>query len=68
MRSGFSRSPELIPVENIWQFMPANWLSNCVFETYDAIIDAACEAWRELSSNQKNFHGMREWTYVGRSQ
>ena len=43
-----SRAPELNPVENIWQYMRANWLSNRVFETYDAIIDAACEAWQKL--------------------
>jgi transposase len=43
-----SRSPELNPVENIWQYLRANWLSNRVFETYDAIIDAACDAWRRL--------------------
>ncbi len=37
-----SRSPELNPVENIWQYMRENWLSNSVFETYEAIIDAGC--------------------------
>ena len=31
-----SRSPELNPVENVWQYLRANWLSNRVFETYDA--------------------------------
>jgi transposase len=41
-----SRAPELNPVENIWQYLRANWLSNPVFENYDAIIDAACQAWR----------------------
>jgi transposase len=40
-----SRSPELNAVENVWQYLRANWLSNRVFETYDEIIDAACEAW-----------------------
>ena len=29
------RSPELNPVENIWQFMRDNWLSNRVFTGYD---------------------------------
>ncbi len=43
-----SRSPELNPVENIWQYLRANWLSNRIFKTYDAIIDAACDAWRKL--------------------
>jgi transposase len=42
------RAPELNPVENIWQYLRGNWLSNRVFHTYDAIIDAACEAWRKL--------------------
>lgn len=36
-----SRAPELKPVENVWQYLRANWLSNRVFETYKAIIDAA---------------------------
>ncbi len=33
-----SRSPELNLVENIWQYLRANWLSNRVFESYDAIM------------------------------
>lgn len=36
-----SRSQELNPVENVWQYLRANWLSNCVFDNYDAIIDTA---------------------------
>ena len=34
-----SRAPELNPVENIWQYLRQNWLSNTVFENYDAILD-----------------------------
>ena len=43
-----SRAPELNPVENVWQYLRQNWLSNTVFENYDAIVDAACAAWRKL--------------------
>jgi hypothetical protein len=43
-----SRAPELNLVENIWQYLRQNWLSNTVFENYDAIIDAACAAWRKF--------------------
>ena len=32
-----SRAPELNPVENVWQYLRQNWLSNTVFENYDAI-------------------------------
>lgn len=41
-------SPELNPQENIWQYLRQNYLSNRVFETYDAIIDACCDAWNSL--------------------
>ena len=62
-----SRSPELNPVENVWQYLRANWLSNSVFENYDAIIDAACEAWRKLVAKPETITsiGMREWAHVG---
>ncbi|GLS34763.1 hypothetical protein GCM10010869_03510 [Mesorhizobium tianshanense] len=43
-----SRALELNPVENIWKYMRASWLSNRVFDDYEAIIDAACEAWQKL--------------------
>ena len=42
------RAPELNPVENIWQFMRDNWLSNRIFKTYDDIVALCCEAWNRL--------------------
>lgn len=62
-----SRSPELNPVEQIWQYIRANWLSNRVFETYDDIIDAACEAWNNLAAQPQTINsiGMRQWTHSG---
>ena len=41
-------SPELNPVENIWQFMRDNWLSNRIFTSYDNIVAHCCEAWNRL--------------------
>ena len=62
-----SRSPELNPVENIWQYIRQNWLSNRVFETYDAIIDAGCEAWNKLIAQPETITsiGMRDWAHNG---
>lgn len=64
-----SRSPELNPVENVWQYLRANWLSNRVFENYDAIIDASCEAWRKLMAQPQTITsiGMRDWAHVGQA-
>jgi transposase len=62
-----SRAPELNPVEQIWQYIRANWLSNRVFETYEAIIDAACEAWRNLIAQPEIITsiGLRDWAHIG---
>ena len=43
-----SYSPELNPQENVWQYLRQNQLSNRVFETYNAIVDACCDAWNSL--------------------
>ena len=65
-----SRAPELNPVENVWQYLRANWLSNSVFETFDDIVDAACEAWRNLVAKPDVIAsiGMRDCAHVGVGQ
>ena len=35
-------APELNSVENIWQYLRSNCLSHCVWETYEAILEACC--------------------------
>ena len=62
-----SRSPELNPVEQVWQYLRANFLSNRVFDTYHDIIDAACDAWRKLLAQPYTITsiGMRDWAHVG---
>jgi DDE superfamily endonuclease len=64
-----SRSPELNPVENIWQYLRQNWLSNRVFESYEAIIEAACDAWRRLIALPATITsiGLRNWAHNGQS-
>lgn len=62
-----SRSPELNPVEQIWQYLRSNFLSNRIFETYADIIDAACEAWHRLveSPHVITSIGRRDWAHIG---
>ena len=62
-----SRAPELNPVENVWLYLRQNWLSNRVFDTYEAIVEAACEAWRRLIAQPNTITsiGLREWTHSG---
>jgi transposase len=60
-----SKSPELNPTENIWQFMRDNWLSNRIFESYDDILDHCCEAWNKLVEQPWIIMsiGLRQWAY-----
>jgi transposase len=62
-----SRSPELNPVENIWQYLRQNYLSNRVFENHEAILDAGCDAWNRLIAEPQIITsiGMRNWVHPG---
>jgi transposase len=55
--------PELNPQENIWQYLRQNYLSNRVFATYDAIVDACCAAWQALMEQPERITSIasREW-------
>ena len=61
-----SYSPELNPVENIWQFLRQNQLSNRVFDTYSTIVDACCEAWNALTATPDRITSIatRQWASV----
>jgi DDE superfamily endonuclease len=41
-------SPELNPVENVWQYLRQNQLSYRVWEDYAAIVESCCKAWNAL--------------------
>ena len=41
-------SPELNPVENLWQHLRQNQLSLRVWPDYTAIVDTCCQAWNTL--------------------
>jgi transposase len=59
------KCPELNPIENVWQFMRNNWLSNRVFRSYDDILDHCCDAWNKLVEQPWRIMsiGLREWAH-----
>jgi len=59
-----AKCPELNPVENVWQFMRDNWLSNRVFTSHDNIVDHCCEACNKLVDLPWRIMtiGRRQWT------
>ena len=59
------KSPELNPVENVWQFIRENWLSNRIFTSYDDILDHCCHAWNKLIDQPWTIMsiGLRDWAH-----
>jgi hypothetical protein len=59
------RSPELNPVENIWQFLRDNWLSSRVFTSYTDTVDHCCYAWNRLIDQPWSIMsiGLRDWAH-----
>lgn len=41
-------SPELNPIENLWHYLKSHHWSNRAYADYDAIFDAAEQAWRAV--------------------
>ena len=56
-------SPELNPVENVWQYMRQNQLSLRVWPDYAAIVEACCTAWNTLMSTPDRIASItrRDW-------
>ena len=59
------KCPELNPIENVWQFMRDNWLSNRVFLSLEDIVGHCCEAWTKLIDQPWRIMsiGLRQWAH-----
>jgi len=59
--------PELNAAENIWQYLRQTYLSNCLFETYSAILDACQDAWHKLltETGRTTSIAAHEWAPIG---
>ena len=59
-------SPKLHPVENVRAYLRSNKPSNRIFDTYDTIVDACCDAWNRLAAQPERITsiGTRSWAPV----
>ena len=57
-------SPELNPAENIWEFLRQNDLSNRVYATYEALVDARCNAWNKLMAAPERIRSIATREYA----
>jgi putative transposase len=58
-----SYSPELNPVENVWEYLRQNQLSLRVWPGYEAIVETCCQAWNALMAMPERIASItrREW-------
>jgi len=42
-------SPELNPMENLWHYIRSHYLSNRVYDDYDALLEGGTQAYRKLT-------------------
>jgi hypothetical protein len=59
------KCPELNVMENVWQFMRDNWLSNGVFQDHDDIVAHCCHHWNRLVDQPWRIMsiGIRDWAH-----
>ncbi len=59
-------APELNPIENVWEYLRANKLSRRVWQSYDDIVQACCDAWNWLIADTVRVSSIttRKWASV----
>jgi hypothetical protein len=61
-------SPELNPVERVWLYLRERFLSHRVLADYDAVLDAACDAWNALAAETGRLASLTAYPYLLRSE
>src|SRR5206468_955971 len=65
-----SYSPELNPMENVWDYLRSNKLCGLLWDSYEAIVDACTGAWHFLINDPERIRsiGSRIWAHPGGEQ
>jgi hypothetical protein len=58
-----SAAPELNPQENVWEWLRKNKLALRVFDSYDHIVEACCQAWNDFIADPATVASVtrRDW-------
>jgi len=57
-------APELNPVEQVWAYLRANRLGHRVLNSYDANVDACCDAWNRLMNTPERLASITHRTWA----
>ena len=57
-------SPELNPIENLWHYLKSHCWSNRAYDDYDALEQAAVDAWNKVSLDSELMKTVRAAPYL----
>ena len=57
-------SPELNPVERVWLYLKERFLSHRLLADYDAVVDAACNAWNKLVAQAGRIKSLCSYPWI----
>jgi putative transposase len=57
-------SPELNPVERVWLYLKERFLSHRLLDDYDAIVDAASDAWNRLLAEAGRIKSLCSYPWI----
>lgn len=60
-------SPELNPVENLWQYLRSHYWANRSYGDYDDLRQAACDAWQRVCLTSEMIKSICQADYIERS-
>ena len=61
-------SPELNPVENLWQYLRSHYWANRSYKDYDDLRKAACDAWQRVCLTAEVVKSICQANYIERSE
>src|SRR5687768_16343774 len=57
-------SPELNPIEKVWQYLRDRHLSHRVLAGYEAVLDAACQAWNAVRAEPGRLRSLTSFSWL----
>ena len=57
-------SPELNPVEKVWQYLRDRHLSHRLLAGYEAVLDAACQAWDAVRTEPGRLRSLTRFPWL----
>ena len=60
-------SPELNPMENLWHYLRSHYWANQEYKDYDALSDAACDAWQKTCLDKDTIKTVCNAPYLERA-